>query len=220
MVWIVSEDNSKHYLKLFDPDGTETPNIEAMAGRGLVFTRAFSNAPVCSVARTTLATGCHAPRIATLNHRRLEPARLPAGLRLFSGLLRAAGYYTTNQSKEDFNTAKDAEAWDESSKTANWRSRPDPAQPFFHMESHAESHESSLHFPADAVTTEPTMLAASTQWKTRVGRSQTRTGMWGVFIGQLLLASRARGGGARRPAPWCNHTAKWPPRPARAPVPA
>jgi uncharacterized sulfatase len=156
VVWIVSEDNSKHYLKLFDPDGTETPNIEAMAGRGLVFTRAFSNAPVCSVARTTLATGCHAPRIATLNHRRLEPARLPAGLRLFSGLLRAAGYYTTNQSKEDFNTAKDAEAWDESSKTANWRSRPDPAQPFFHMESHAESHESSLHFPADAVTTEPT----------------------------------------------------------------
>ena len=25
IVWIVSEDNSKHYLKLFDPAGIETP---------------------------------------------------------------------------------------------------------------------------------------------------------------------------------------------------
>lgn len=156
VVWIVSEDNSKHYLKLFDPDGAETPNIAELAARGLTFARAFSNAPVCSVARTTLATGCHAPRIGTLNHRRLEPARLPAGLRLFSGLLREAGYYATNRSKEDYNTAKDAEAWDESSKTASWRNRPDPAQPFFHMESHAESHESSLHFDASLMATETT----------------------------------------------------------------
>ena len=27
-VWIVSEDNSKHYLRLFDPSGTPTPHIE------------------------------------------------------------------------------------------------------------------------------------------------------------------------------------------------
>lgn len=156
MVWIVSEDNSKHYLKLFDPDGTETPHIAALASRGLTFTRAFSNAPVCSVARTTLATGCFAPRLGTQNHRRLEPSHLPTGLRLFSGLLREAGYYTTNNAKEDYNTARDAEAWDESSKTASWRNRPDPTQPFFHMESHAETHESSLHFEAAAVATEPT----------------------------------------------------------------
>ncbi|MBL9161048.1 MAG: sulfatase-like hydrolase/transferase [Verrucomicrobiales bacterium] len=156
IVWIVSEDNSKHYLKLFDPEGTETPNIEALAREGITFTRAFSNAPVCSVARTTLATGCYAPRLGTMSHRRLEPAKLPEGLRLFSGLLREAGYYTSNNSKEDYNTAKDPAAWDDSSKKASWRNRPDPAQPFFHMESHAESHESSLHFDPGIMATEMT----------------------------------------------------------------
>jgi uncharacterized sulfatase len=156
IVWIVSEDNSKHYLKLFDPEGTETPNIEALAREGITFTRAFSNAPVCSVARTTLATGCYAPRLGTMSHRRLEPAKLPEGLRLFSGLLREAGYYTSNNSKEDYNTTKDPGAWDDSSKKASWRNRPDPAQPFFHMESHADSHESGLHFDPAIMATEKT----------------------------------------------------------------
>ncbi|MCK4748116.1 MAG: hypothetical protein KAT15_13800, partial [Bacteroidales bacterium] len=27
-VWIISEDNSKHYMELFDPNGIATPNIE------------------------------------------------------------------------------------------------------------------------------------------------------------------------------------------------
>ena len=156
IVWIVSEDNSKHYLKLFDPEGTETPHIEALAREGITFTRAFSNAPVCSVARTTLATGCYAPRLGTMSHRRLEPAKLPEGLRLFSGLLREAGYYTSNNSKEDYNTTKYPAAWDNSSKKASWRNRPDPAQPFFHMESHAESHESSLHFDPGILAKEKT----------------------------------------------------------------
>lgn len=157
VVWIVSEDNSKHYLKLFDPAGAETPNIARLAADGLTFTRAFSNAPVCSVARTTLATGgCYAPRIGTNNHRRLEPAQLPESMRLFTAYLRDAGYYTSNNSKEDYNTAKDPGTWDDSSKNASWRNRPDPAQPFFHMQSHPESHESSLHFDAKLVETEPT----------------------------------------------------------------
>lgn len=156
IVWIVSEDNSKHYLKHFDENGASAPNIEALAAQGLTFTRAFSNAPVCSVARTTLATGCYAPRLGTQFHRRAKPAELPADLRAFSAYLRDAGYYTTNHSKEDYNFAKAPDTWDDSSKKADWRNRPDPAQPFFHMQSHAESHESSLHFDRAAFENEKT----------------------------------------------------------------
>ena len=64
IVWIVSEDNSKHYLKLFDENGAEAPHIEALAAEGITFTRAFSNAPVCSVARTTLARRTLVPSLA------------------------------------------------------------------------------------------------------------------------------------------------------------
>lgn len=155
-VWIVSEDNSKHYLRLFDPDGAETPNVAALAAEGILFSRAFSNAPVCSVARSTLATSRHAPRLGIQYHRRLAPATLPEGVRPFSAHLREAGYYATNKSKEDYNFAKVETAWDESSREASWRGRPDPAQPFFHMESHADSHESSLHFDEGIVGTEKT----------------------------------------------------------------
>ncbi len=156
IVWIVSEDNSKHYLKLFDPGGAETPHIAALAAEGLLFTRAFSNAPVCSVARSTLAMARYAPRLGTQYHRRLVPAQLPGGIRPFSAHLREAGYYCTNNAKEDYNFAKDATAWDESSREASWRRRPDPDQPFFHMESHADSHESSLHFDESLLETEKT----------------------------------------------------------------
>ncbi len=38
-VWLVSEDNSKHFLKLFDADGAPTPRIEALANRECVWDR-------------------------------------------------------------------------------------------------------------------------------------------------------------------------------------
>lgn len=56
-VWLISEDNSKHYMKLFDANGAPTPRIEKLAEHGLVFDRAFSNSPVCSVTRSTLISG-------------------------------------------------------------------------------------------------------------------------------------------------------------------
>ncbi|MEM9016434.1 MAG: sulfatase, partial [Verrucomicrobiota bacterium] len=145
-VWIVSEDNSKHYLKLFDEDGAETPNIAKLAENGITFTRAFSNSPVCSVARTTLATGAYAPRLGTQFHRRSEHAHLPNGLKLFTAYLRDSGYYASNNSKKDYNCVETPGTWDESSKKASWRNRPETTQPFFHMQSHTQSHESSLHF--------------------------------------------------------------------------
>ena len=83
IVWIVSEDNSKPYLKLFDEMGAETPNIEKLAKNGLIFDRAFSCSPVCSVARTTLATSCFGPRIGTQFHRRSKMATMPEGLKFF-----------------------------------------------------------------------------------------------------------------------------------------
>ena len=106
IVWIVSEDNSIHYLEHFFPGGAKAPNIEALAAHGLTFQHAFSNAPVCSVARTTLATGCYGPRIGTQFHRRYKLAPMPDGLKMFPAYLRDAGYYTTNNSKKDYNAVE------------------------------------------------------------------------------------------------------------------
>ena len=111
IVWIVSEDNSKHWLRLYQDGGAPMPNIEKLAEGGLVFQNAFSNAPVCSVARSTLITGAYAPRIAAQYHRRSALAPMPYGLRMFPYYLREAGYYTTNNSKTDYNL-RDKGMWD------------------------------------------------------------------------------------------------------------
>lgn len=154
-VWLISEDNSKHYLRLFDEQGAATPHIEALAKHGLVFAHAFSNSPVCSVARTTLITGCYAPRIGTQYHRRTVTVPMPAGLRMFPAYLRDVGYYTTNNKKKDYNAVEGSGVWDASSGQATWRNRR-AGQPFFHKQSFGTSHESSLHFSAAKMKNEPT----------------------------------------------------------------
>jgi len=146
-VWIISEDNSTHYMQLFDPNGIATPHIEKMAEQGIKFTRAFSNAPVCSVARSTLISSCYGPRTGAQFHRRSQLVPMPDGVQMFPSYLREAGYYTTNNQKKDYNYVEPEGVWDESSNSAHWRNRK-PGQPFFHKESHPVSHESSLHFDA------------------------------------------------------------------------
>ncbi|MEQ9407483.1 MAG: sulfatase [Fuerstiella sp.] len=161
IVWLVSEDNSVHYLKLFDDHGAETPHIAKLAQHGLTFDHAFSNAPVCSVARTTLATGCYAPRIGTQYHRKHVAVPLPDGVRMFPELLRNTGYYTANNNKTDYNAIPGKEVWDESSKKASWRGRAE-GQPFFYMQSFPVCHESSLHFSEQVMKTEKTQTNPAT----------------------------------------------------------
>ncbi len=153
-VFIVSEDNSVHYLRLYGNELGITPNIERLAAEGLTFNHAFSAAPVCSVARTTLATGMHAPRVGFQYHRKSALANLPLGVKPWSQVLREQGYYATNNAKTDYNFKVNMkQAWDMSSNKATWRKRPDKDKPFFHMQSFGDSHESRLHFPLKQMET-------------------------------------------------------------------
>ena len=155
-VWIISEDNSIHYLDHFFAGGADTPHIKALAAHGITYDHAFSNSPVCSVARSTLITGCYAPRIGAQYHRRSAMAPMPEGVKMFPAYLRGQhGYYTTNRSKTDYNAKPGKGVWDESSNKAHWRKRKQ-GQPFFHKASYAISHESSLHFNAQSMKSQPT----------------------------------------------------------------
>lgn len=161
IVWLISEDNSSHYLKLFDPHGAETPAIAKLAEHGLIFENAFSNSPVCSVARSTLITGCYAPRIGTQYHRRYKSVPMPEGLEMFPAYLRRAGYHTANNVKTDYNAIEGEQVWDESSRKASWRSRK-PGQPFFYKQSFTTTHESSLHFSAESMKNDATQTDPET----------------------------------------------------------
>ena len=147
-LFLVSEDNSIHYLRLYGARHGATPHISSLARNGLVFDHAFSCSPVCSVARSTLATAIYAPRGGFQYHRKIRKAPLPPGLLPWSAVLKQNGYYTTNRRKTDYNFQFPIKRlWHASSAKASWRNRPDKQTPFFHMQSFGQSHESSLHFP-------------------------------------------------------------------------
>jgi arylsulfatase A-like enzyme len=157
IVWILAEDSSIHFYRLYGNDLSPTPHIERLASEGLVYDHAFSCAPVCSVARTTLMSGMYAPRVGFQYHRRAAPARLPEGAEMFPAYLRQVGYYTTNNAKKDYNIVE-GEVWDESSTRASWRNRPSPRTPFFHMQTYTLSHESSLHFDESQMRSQRTAV--------------------------------------------------------------
>ncbi|MGE4550335.1 MAG: sulfatase, partial [Opitutales bacterium] len=157
VVFLVSEDNSVHYLRHYGAEFGAMPNVEKLAAEGLTFNHALSNAPVCSVARSTLATGVLAPRAGFQYHRKSALANLPKGLKPWTYYLRKAGYHCTNNKKTDYNFLTNMkEAWDQSSNKASWRNRPAEDMPFFHMQSFAQCHESSLHFPSALMEREKT----------------------------------------------------------------
>ena len=155
IVWITSEDNSKHYIKLFDKNGVETPNIESLAKNGIVFNNAFSNAPVCSAARSTLITSSYGPRLISHYHRAEQKVSLSNNQEMFPFYLKKAGYYTANNAKEDYNINKADNVWDDSSKKATWKNRK-TGQPFFYVFNIDTTHEGKLHFLNEAMNTTKT----------------------------------------------------------------
>ena len=142
ILWITVEDMSPNLGALGDAYAL-TPNIDRLASESVRYTNAFATAPVCSPSRSTLITGVYATSLGTQRLRSRFP--IPAMIKGCPSSLRAAGYYTTNNVKTDYNTADEArlieESWDESSESAHWRGRAE-GQPFFAIFNDMTTHQS------------------------------------------------------------------------------
>ena len=156
ILWLVSEDNSP-FLGCYGDDFATTPNLDLMASQGIMYTRAFANAPVCAPARSTIITGCYASSLGTLPMRSTNP--IPDKIKFLPEYLRNAGYYCTNCAKEDYNTVKEFKGWNESSSEASYQNRPE-GSPFFHVQNFGVSHESCLHksVPVEDLAHDPALV--------------------------------------------------------------
>ncbi|MEQ6122428.1 sulfatase-like hydrolase/transferase [Reichenbachiella sp. MALMAid0571] len=141
ILWIVSEDNSP-FLGAYGDDYATTPNLDQLAAKGILYHNAFAPAPVCAPTRSSIITGMYANSLGTHQMRSNYP--IPAGFKFYPELVKAAGYYCTNNSKKDYNTLDHPDAWDESGKEAHYKNRK-KGQPFFHIFNFNISHESSIH---------------------------------------------------------------------------
>ncbi len=147
VIWITLDDVGPVLGSYGGP--ARTPNLDALAARGLRFERCWSTAPIGSPARSAWMTGCSPQTSGSQHHRSSRP--LPGPLEPMTGLLRGAGYaitrlplerqsaaafaagaqvtagrlaVVTGVTRQDFNFSRGTDlfrAWDER----------DPAAPFF-----------------------------------------------------------------------------------------
>lgn len=159
ILWITCEDMS-YQLASFGNKIVKTPQLDQLAAEGTRYTNAFATAGVCAPSRSAIITGMYQQSIGTQHMRTLAAsavasdayppsfkgysAVIPDYVKCFPEYLRAAGYYCTNNSKEDYQFEAPPTAWDESSTRAHWRNRPDKNQPFFAVFNLTVTHESQV----------------------------------------------------------------------------
>ena len=152
ILWLTWEDIGPH-LHCFGDDYSTTSNFDRLAKRGCVYPNTWASAPVCAPARTAIITGV-CPTSTGAEHMR-SMTRMPAGWKMFPGYLRDAGYYCTNNGKEDYNLEKPDGTWDVTlggnggapggytPTQGHWRNRK-PGQPFFAVFNNMTTHESQI----------------------------------------------------------------------------
>ena len=159
ILWIVAEDLSP-IIPPFGDQTVETPYLSRLSEEGVRYTNVFSTSGVCAPSRAAIATGMYQNHIGA-HHMRTRsvidegPEGLipyeavpPPYMKMQSQYFREAGYYTTNNAKEDYQFRAPVTAWDESSSQAHWRNR-DLGQPFFSVFNLGITHESQIWRQAD-----------------------------------------------------------------------
>jgi arylsulfatase A-like enzyme len=155
ILWISTEDMSPH-LGCYGDKVARTPNIDKLATQGVRYTNVFTTAAISAPCRAGIITGMYQTSIGCMHMRTTSYRRSaenpvqftavpPHYVKAFTEYMRAAGYYCTNNSKTDYQFAKDpvpASIWDECNKNAHYRNRPDKSQPFFAVFNHTGTHES------------------------------------------------------------------------------
>jgi arylsulfatase A-like enzyme len=161
ILWISCEDISSH-LGCYGEEFAVTPNIDNFAKESVRFTRAFTVHGVCAPSRSGIITGMYPSSLGSCNMR--CRASKPDSIKCFTEYIRNNGYYCTNNSKEDYNFNTPKQAWDESSRKAHWKNRPE-GKPFFAVFNFTTTHESKLWNSADFDNTHPQRLKLSERQK-------------------------------------------------------
>lgn len=141
IIWLVAEDISPA-LGCYGDSLATTPNLDKLASSGVVYTNAWTTAPICAPSRSCLITGLYATSLGT-QHLRCE-VNFPSQLKRLPELLKEAGYFTTNRDKTDYNFSAEGMFDHWSSEITPWRHRKE-GQPFFSFINIGPSHEGTVN---------------------------------------------------------------------------
>ena len=170
IVLVLFEDLSPRLGAYGDPLA-RTPAFDRIATEGVRYTNAYTAAGVCAPSRAALITGRHPQTIGAQHMRTMGVAGLRGGgpqeylavpppeVKAFPELLRATGYYASNDHKKDYQFGTPFTVWDADAQGADWTGRAD-GQPFFAMITLMTSHESYV-WPEDMRSESPLVQAVT-----------------------------------------------------------
>ncbi len=173
ILWITCEDMSAR-LSFYGDDTVKTPRLAQLAEESVRYNHCYGTYGVCAPNRHTLIMGMYPSTTGAMAmrtwkrtsalHLIKDPELLaiptyeatpPAGAKCFTEYLRANGYYCSNNSKEDYQFRTPITAWDDSSRKAHWRNRPDDQTPFFSVFNFTITHESKVHKQSSPTVVDP-----------------------------------------------------------------
>ena len=122
------------HLGVYGDTLARTPVLDRLARESIRYTRAFTTAPVCAPSRAAIITGMYQTTIGAQHMRTTEDrvpelpgpylAVPPFYVKAFPEYLRAAGYYTTNRAKTDYQFGVPFTIWDELGQTRTGATGP------------------------------------------------------------------------------------------------
>ncbi len=151
---LVCEDISP-YIGCYGDLYADTPNLDKFASEGIRYSHMYTSIGVSAPSRASLITGLYptsfgANYMRTSNTKPLTEGLVPpyeavpeAGVKCYPEFLRKLGYYCTNNAKQDYQFKAPITAWDDNSKTAHWKNRPE-GMPFFAIFNMEITHESQV----------------------------------------------------------------------------
>ncbi|MFK8163634.1 MAG: sulfatase [Lewinella sp.] len=93
IIWLMAEDISTD-LACYGMQAVQTPNLDAMAARGVRFDNCFVTNPICSPSRSAMMVGSHQIKTNTHHHRSNREIPLDGSFKPFTYWLRNEGYTT------------------------------------------------------------------------------------------------------------------------------
>jgi uncharacterized sulfatase len=138
ILFITCEDTNPHW-GCYEGSPAITPNIDTLAVKGIRYDRMFGVHSICAPNRSAIITGMYPQSLGSM-HMRCK-TNFPESFKLFPQLLREAGYYCSNNYKQDYNFEKTPKGtWDDNGHNAHWKNRK-PGQPFYAVFNYIKTHE-------------------------------------------------------------------------------
>lgn len=205
ILWIVAEDMSPT-IPAYGDSTVQTPNLDRLFREGVRYTHMFSVSGVCAPSRFSIATGIYTTR-GGAQHMRTSSrpeymekigvipyeATPDPPVRMMSEIMRENGYYTTNNSKQDYQFKAPVMAWDENSRQAHWENRP-KGMPFFSVVNIGVTHESQiwvraedpLRIPSDQEVQIPPYLPDTELVRADIRRMYSNILLLDARVGEIL----------------------------------